>query len=82
VAAGGGSAPLGGIDSLYQQAVEECQARMRWGELPKLVDIRADAFEVIRLESRFGLCNQIDYLLRVLRRVNNTGRGRKGRLTL
>jgi hypothetical protein len=81
-AGGGGAAPLRRIASLRQQTVEERQARMRRCELPKLVDIRARALEVIRRESRFGLRDQINYFLRVFRRVNHRGRSRAGRLTL
>jgi hypothetical protein len=55
---------------------------MRRCQLPKLVDIRTRGLEVIRLESRFGLRDQVNYLLRVFRRVYNGGRSRAKRLTL
>jgi hypothetical protein len=81
-AGGGGAAPLGRIASLRQQTIEECQARMRRCQLPKLVDIRTRGLEVVRLESGFGLRDQINYFLRVFRRVYNGGRCRTRRLTL
>jgi hypothetical protein len=55
---------------------------MRRCQLPKLVDIRTRGFEIIRLESRFGLRDQINYFRGVFRRVYNGGRSRAGRLTL
>jgi hypothetical protein len=50
--------------------------------LPKLVDIRPRAFEVIPFERRFDLCHQIHYFLRIFRCVNSRCRGRARGLIL
>jgi hypothetical protein len=52
---------------------------MRGCELPQLLDIGPRALEIVSLESRFRLRDQIGYFLRILRCVNNRGWRRMGR---
>jgi hypothetical protein len=55
---------------------------MRGCELPQLLDIGPRALEIVRLESRFRLRDQIGYFLRILRCVNNRGCRRMGRFAV